>query len=425
MRSSAEQLFRQADPYLRQNIGGQADVKPFGIFAYLYGFYRVETASQDSRRLINLLMRRSIAHSDIIQKSKDSVSFTVMRKDWPELREIIDKSGILVYSVYGKGLPFFAQRYKKRVGFFTGALVFLLLVWLSTLFVWRVEIVSDTEMNTASVIENLRRIGISEGSFIPTTDCWAKSAEYLSTYDDCSWLSVNIVGTVAQIELRQNVRAEDKTVGDTPCNIVAEHGGVICSFVINSGKGYVCAGDIVKKGDLLVSGIIEDIGGQFRLIESDAEIYAETERMLEVRVDLAHTEKSYTGREKTKLSFRFFGLEFDIPFPSGEPEQTWEYGSKSEQMMLWDSTTLPVEKITRVWREYRENEEYYTLQQAREIADYRMNKLISSELSGAEILSVEKSYAEDEDSLTLTARIRCICDIATKKEIKKTGENDA
>ena len=400
-------------------------MKPFGIFAYLYGFYRLEAAGEDSRRLINLLMRRGIAHGDITRRQNGSVSFTVMRKDWPELREIIDKSGILVYSVYGKGLPFFAQRYKKRVGFFAGAFMFLLLVWLSTLFVWRVEVVSDTGMNTSAVIDNLKKIGISEGSFIPATDCWAKSAEYLSTYDDCSWLSVNIVGTVAQIELRPNVRAEDKTVGDTPCNIVAAHGGVICSFVINSGKGYVSAGDIVKKGDLLVSGIIEDVGGQLRLIESDAEIYAETERVLEVRVDFAHNEKSYTGKEKSRLSFRFFGLEFDIPFLSQGPEDGWEYGSKSEQMMLWDSTTLPVEKITRVWREYSENEEYYTVRQARDIADYRMNKLIEKELPGAEILSVQKSYAEDEASLTLTARIRCICDIATKKEIKKTGENDA
>ena len=400
-------------------------MKPFGMFGYLYGFYRLETAAKDSRRLINLLMRHGIAHGDITHRQNGALSFTVMRKDWPELREIIDKSGILVYSVYGKGLPFFVDRYKKRAGFFAGAVIFLLLVWFSTLFVWRVEVVSDTEMNTAAVIGNLKNIGIAEGSFIPTTDCLEKSAEYLSTYDDCSWLSVNIVGTVARIELRPNVRAEDKTVGDNPCNIVAGYGGVICSFVINSGKGYVSAGDVVKKGDLLVSGIIEDVGGQLRLIESDAEIYAETERILEIKVDFAHTEKSYTGREKSSLSFRFFGLEFELPFLSRKPEDGWEYGSKSEQMMLWDSTTLPVEKITRVWREYSENEEYYTVRQARDIADYRMNKLIENELSGAEILSVDKSYSEDENSLTLTARIRCICDIATKKEIKKTGENDA
>ena len=65
------------------------------------------------------------------------------------------------------------------------------------------------------------------------------------------------------------------------------------------------------------------------------------------------------------------------------------------------------------------------MEEARAIADYRMNKLIESELSGAQILSVEKNYAEDESSVVLCARIRCICDIAIKKEIKKTGENDA
>ena len=228
-------------------------MKPFGFFAYLYGFYRIEAASADSRRLINLLMKRGIAHGEIRQTEKGSVSFTVARKDWPELREIIDKSGILVYSVYGKGLPFFARRYRRRVGFFAGAALFVGLVWLSTLFVWRVEVVSDTDMNTASILDNLEKIGISEGCFIPTVDCWAKSAEYLSTYDDCSWMSVNIVGTVARIEVRPMIRAQSELPDGKPCNIVAAQGGVICSFVVNSGKSYVTAGDIVKKGDTIAA----------------------------------------------------------------------------------------------------------------------------------------------------------------------------
>ena len=400
-------------------------MKPFGFFGYLYGFYRVETAAADSRRLINLLMRHGIGHGEIRRTEKGSVSFTVTRKDWPELREIIDKSGILVYSVYGKGLPFFARRYRHRVGFFAGAALFLALVWLSTLFVWRVEVVSDTDMNTASIIENLEKIGISEGCFIPATDCWAKSAEYLSTFNDCSWMSVNIVGTVARIEVRPMIRGQSELPDGEPCNIVANQGGVICSFVVNSGKSYVTAGDVVKKGDLLVSGIIEDVGGQLRLIGSDAEVYAETERTLEVRVDLSHTEKIYTGSEKSRVSLRFFGLEFGLPSFSGTAEPDWEYSLESDKLLLWDSTPLPIEKITRVWREYDEKEEYYTTDRAREIADYRMNKLIEKELSGAQMLSVEKSCTEDESSVTLRARIRCICDIATKKEIKKTGENDA
>ena len=45
-------------------------------------------------------------------------------------------------------------------------------------------------------------------------------------------------------------------------------------------------------------------------------------------------------------------------------------------------------------------------------------ELIADELAGAEILGVLKEYTEDEKSVTITARIRCICDIAAKKEIK-------
>ncbi len=400
-------------------------MKLFDLFSYLTGFYRVEIAPHDSKRVINALMRRGVGHGNMKRISSGSLSFTIARKDWPELREIIDKCGILVYSVYGKGLPFFVGRYRRRLGFFLGALCFLGLVWLSTQFVWRVEVVSDTEMNTASIIDNLQKIGVTEGSFIPQMDCWAKSAEYLITYDDCSWMSVNVVGTVAKIEVRPRIRGRDMTVGSDPCNIVAGYGGVVDSFVIRSGKGYVTAGDVVKQGDLLVSGIIEDIGGELRLIEADAEIYAETERILEVTVPLAHTERIYTGRERSRVSFGFFGLEIPALFASTEPEGSWERIEGSGKLLLPDSTPLPIEKNTVTWREYAEMEEYYTMQRARAIAEHRMEGLISSELSGADILSVTTEYAEDETSVTLRARIRCICDIAKKKEIIKTGENDA
>ncbi len=400
-------------------------MKPFAFISYLSGFYRIEIAPEDSRRVINALMRRGVEHGNMKRIPNGALSFTVARKDWPELREIIDKCGILVYSVYGKGLPFFVRRYRRRVGFLLGAICFLAVVWLSTQFVWRVEVVSDTEMNTASIIENLRQIGVTEGCFIPKTDCWAKSAEYLSTFDDCSWMSVNIVGTVAKIEVRPMIRGQSEVASGDPCNIVAEHGGVIDSFVIHSGKSYITAGDIVKQGDLLVGGIIEDIGGELRLIESDAEVYAETERLLEVSVSYAHTERVYTGREKKRLSYRFFGAGFTMPFAPEAPEGSWEYTKNSDKLLLPDSTTLPIEKSTEIWREYTEKEEYYTTQQACDIAEYRMNELVSSELARAEILSVTKILTEDEGSVTLSARIRCICNIAKKKEIKKTGENDA
>lgn len=386
----------------------------------------MEIAPEDSRRLINALMRRGIEHGRMKRLENGSLCFTLARKDWPELHEIIDKCGLLVYSVYGKGLPFFVGRYRHRVGFLVGALCFAAIVWCSTLFVWRVEVVSDTEMNKTAILSNLEEIGITEGMFIPGTNFWAKSTEYLSTFDDCSWMSVNIVGTTAQVEVRPRLRGEDRTVGSEPCNIVAEHGGVIDSFVIHSGKSYMTAGDIVKEGDLLVSGIIEDVQGDFRLLEADAEVYAEIERILEVNVPFAHTERVYTGRENNSSSFIFFGAEFVLPFGQSDPGKGWETSEKTEKLLLPDSTPLPVGRKTLTWREYTEKEEYYTLQQAAAVAEYRMDELISSELSGAEILSVTRNVAEDEGSVTLTARIRCVCNIAKKKEIKtSTGENDA
>ena len=390
----------------------------FGAFAFLRGFYRVECDARDSRKLINALMRRGVEHGELRRTERGGVSFKIARKDWSELREIIDKCGILVYSVYGEGLPFFVHRYRRRAGMIAGFVCFMLIVWMSTLFVWRVEVVSDTEMNKTAILHNLKDIGVVEGMFIPGTDFWAKSTEYLTTFDDCSWMSVNMVGTTAMIEVRPMLRGGEEDAGTEPCNIIAGKGGVVDSFVVHSGKSYVAAGDIVKEGDLLVSGIIEDIQGDFRLLCATAEVYAEVERTLTVTVPLAHSERVYTGRERSRSSFFFFGAEFEVPFGDRDPGQGWEVESESERLLLPDATPLPMGKSRQIWREYTEIEEYYTAEEAKVIAELRLDRMIAAELPGAEILGVMRQYTEDEASVTITARIRCICDIAEKKEIK-------
>ncbi len=396
----------------------------FGIFDILRGYYRVTVPGERAERIINAVYRAGIPNKGFDRLPDGTLTFRVSRKAARELRDIIDKSGVVGYHYYEGGLPFVLRRYRRRAGFFAGAALFLGIAYLSTLFIWRVEVTSDTALNKTAIERNLAAIGVKPGVFIPSCDLWQKSAEYLTVYDDCAWLSVNMSGTVAEVEVRERLSPESE-VDPTPCNVVASEGGVIERFVIKSGRGYVTPGAVVRKGDLLVGGIIEDTGGEYRLTGADAEIYAEVEREVSVYVPYSHTVREYTGREKTARAFVFFGAEFRLPFGEEDPGEGWEELRDEGSPVLPDGKPLPVSLITVTWREYADRELFYTPEEALALAQSRLDRAISDRLAGARLLGVIRTVGSDENGVTASARVRCICDIAEKRAIiteDKTGE---
>ena len=396
----------------------------FGIVDRICGYYRAVFPADQAERVANSVFRRGVPHGEFKRLEDGSLTFRVSRKAARELRDIIDKSGFVGYSLYGKGLPFFIRRYRKRAGFFAGALIFAAISYISTLFIWRVEVISDTALNKTTVEKNLSLIGVKPGAYIPACDFWALSTEYLTTFDDCAWLSVNMSGTVAQIELREKL-GRDGTADDAPCNVVAADGGVIDSLVIRSGRGYVTPGTVVKQGDLLVSGVIEDIQGSYRLTGADAEVYAEIERVITVDVAYSHSFREYTGEERSACSLSFFGAETDLLFGDRDPGEGWEKSVDRASPVLPDGKPLPVSIGTVRWREYFERKLEYTPEEARALAKARLDRAISEQLPEARILSVIKTTEQTESGVRAEARVRCICDIAAKHEIileVQTGE---
>lgn len=393
----------------------------YGFADKLTGYYRVVCPARYRERAATAVMRSGIRHGGFSLLQDGSLCFSVGSKEMPGLRRIIDKSGVVGYSLYGRGLPFLLSRYRRRVGFAVGAATFLCIVYLSTLFVWRVDVADGTSLNRTVVEERLAEAGIGVGTYIPSCDLAAVAEKYLTKYDDCAWITVNMSGTVAQVELSEMLpRPASKEEG--PCNVIAGYGGVIDSFVINSGKGYVSAGDVVLEGDLLVSGVIEDLQGDTRLTAADAEVYAEVERRVTVSVPIAYSERVYTGRESHSFTVGFFGAEARLPFGAKDPGGEWERSSDRSVLTLPDGRLTPFSVTETVWREYGEVKLTRTGSQAKAIARAELARAVADELNGARILEISTAFSSDGTAVTAEARVRCICNIAKKQEIMIKNE---
>ena len=90
--------------------------------------------------------------------------------------------------------------------------------------------------------------------------------------------------------------------------------------MVAEGTPTVSAGDIVKKGDMLVSGRLSFKDGEeekgYTYVKSDAYIRARTVHRLSFSVDKRKNEKEYTGNSSISVYISLFGNEYGFGMPN-------------------------------------------------------------------------------------------------------------
>ena len=130
------------------------------------------------------------------------------------------------------GLPALLVRHRRRVGVLVGALVAAVVCYLASAVVWDVRIESEGGVDAVSLEETLRECGLSVGTFLPSLDTDEVESRLLTTSRDVAWVSVNIKGTVAYVQVYKQVE-KIKRWGilylNEPRNLLAQsfRGGVV------------------------------------------------------------------------------------------------------------------------------------------------------------------------------------------------------
>ncbi len=170
--------------------------------------------------------------------------------------------GQMLVPLCSKGLfPFFVFFLKQK--FTVCALIFVLLlnILLSGL-VFDVRISGNLEVPSYKIREALDSLGLRIGKRFSSLDTSSIEVGLLNSFDDIAWVNINRRGTVAYVEVVERKGAGAPENKDSrPSNIVAACDAVIEEITVKSGKAMVSAGDVVRTGDILISGVIDSEGG--------------------------------------------------------------------------------------------------------------------------------------------------------------------
>lgn len=349
------------------------------IICWLKGYLLVRMEGQSPERFINLCSNHYIYLWNLKHADGD-YEFQIMVKDYFKLKPVAKKTGTIPYIKKRFGLPFLIKKYKNRKGYFFGIILFGVIIYILSLFIWDINVLGGYSYTEEAMVKFLRNNEIYAG--IQKKEINGQAIEELirGTYKDIGWVSAEIKGTRLIIKITETNMPAPAVTATENCHIIATKDAIITKMVTRTGTPTVEIGSVVKKGDILVSGVNDIIGDNEILIEkkpviADADIYGRTFYEYKDIVSLNYIEKKYTGNGKNAYGFSIFFKKFNLYKPR---ISYTKYDIIGNEFMLHlnEDFYLPVSFRTYRYEEYEAVKQKYTKEEAKTIALANLNRYL-------------------------------------------------
>ncbi len=383
----------------------------------LLGYVDVAVDYENITPLLNVCMYHGIPYTDFCAHG-DNVTMRFRIFAYKKLKKETEARGIYFTVIKKRGLPFYLEKYKKRAGLYFGIVLASVLVIVSHQFIWDIDVTGNQSMTSGEVREILKEHGFSVGSFIQHVNTDKIENRILIDSDTISWISINISGTVAEVQIRERELPRTEDVITKPANLVASKSGIIEEVRLFRGKAMVGAGKYVKKGELLVSGLYDSAQVGFRYTRASGEVYAKTVEEFYIEIPYEYEGKRYTGNEYCDKYLNFFDFSMNISKKSGKEGSLYDKIDIVENYSLFGGVHTPIAIKTERYLEYETVSMTRDREAAEELAYARLEAKLA-ELSEDTVL-IKKSVTPytREDRFMLRCTVVLIENIAEVSEFE-------
>lgn len=390
---------------------------------FLRGSALAEVQCACPERVLNLLGSRGVVFWGLRWQSEICFRLWILLPQVETLQEIGAVAGAEVTVLRRRGAPVLWERFRTRYVLLAGFAAFWLLLFGGNLFIWEFRVSGNETVPTETVLRALENYGITIGSPGLHIDQEDMRNHVLLEVGDLSWLTVNVKGCVAHVQVVERQRPPEIADEAGVWNIVAARDGLVTRVRVLDGKALVAEGSTVTEGELLVTGVYESREGNTYMTHSLGTVEARTWYELSVSVPLEITEKSGGRREKTALSVDFGKKRIKL----------WGRGSISgascDKITYYHPLSLPGGlrlPITMV----RESVTYYdgqSVRRSREQAQKEGETLLLQQLKAqlgrdGSVTETRFSAAEEGDYLTVTLQAECLEQIGVPVQVQQTEE---
>lgn len=362
------------------------------------------------------LLVSSGAYFRRLRGGEKGLTFHLVRSDCKKVEKFFSEHRIEYEILRESGLYFLAEKYRKRYGILIGAFLFAAIIILSEQFIWTVNISGNGSIPEKVVEERLRELGCGVGTYIKGIDFTALHNEYLLRFDDTAWIAVNMHGTVANVEMIERKSPEKAADESVPYNLVAREDGIIEYMEILRGQPVARENELVRRGELLASGIEETKFG-FRLVHARGKVLATVKRNIKIEVPLNEMQLAETGRVYTEKYLSIFGLSAKIFESPGNIPEEYDKIEVDRKISILGVAELPIRIFERQYRELCPVEVSYTPEEAKAEAYRRLRVETAEILAEGELAAREISAGLIGEAYVIECELSVICDVAEKLPI--------
>lgn len=385
------------------------------LVSLLLGTVRVRASSEFPERVLNVCSARGIAFREPRFLGTSELAFSIERRDWRRLKEACADLDAQVHIERVAGAPFLLGRLRRRGALLTGLVLCALLFAVNACFIWDLRVEGNESVPSERILRVLAENGVRRGTFAFSIHQRKLCNHALLELPELAWLTVNVRGCRASVIVRERVPRPGIVNESAPTNVIARRDALVTDVRALDGEARVLRGSTVRKGQLLISGIVETQGVQSpsvaaRYLAGKGEVYGRTWYELSTKIPLFEILSAPTGEETNAYAvlwgerrLKLYGKE------SGNLPAGYDKIISRKQWTLPGGFVLPVTWETETCRSLGTVRTERTRESAQELGRAALEDYLRAQLgTEGEIVSARVASAAQGDWLLVTLSAECV-----------------
>lgn len=377
----------------------------------------IKIYSKNKSKLFTEILNQGVSY-EAVNLYNGSVLFTILAKDLKKYEAITNTLNLNLTIEKHLGIVNYFIFIMKRGGIAVGTAFLIIFLFLSQNFIWRINVYGNCSNETDFIKNELTKGGLRLGTYIPSINFDQLHNKILLNSKEIAWISVNIKGNVANVYIRE-IKNDDLQSNNCYANVVAKKDGQVAEILVIEGEKKIIIGDVVKKGDVLISGVLDSQANGVNYCKADGMIKAYTHNELVVSSNYKQEEKVYVNKHIASKQIKI--LEKNITFFKKSNKTTLLYDKieLNKRIAIFNIDNLPFFLSQTVLFEYELIERELSKEQAVDKAFIELRKQLDLTLKDAELISKDIKIEYTDTGVTIRCNLYCLENIAKVQEFSK------
>lgn len=387
------------------------------LLNYILGYVRITVEGYYIERFINICRKNKIIIWNLKRNKSVRLNLNIGIKDFKKIKKIAKKTKCKVKIIKKKGLPFLFNRYKKRKIFFGFLLLILILIGISSNFIWNIEIKIENAEQLDNIYEDITSAGLETGKMKNKINTKEIINQIRLKRNDIAWMGIELKGTNAIVKLVKAERKPDIVDEEDYCNIVSDKVGVITKINAKNGTLAVNVGDTVKVGTVLINGWMEGKYTGIRYVHAQGDIEAKVWYTKSTKILYNTTERSETGNVENKYKIKFNNFEINLSKRVSK-FKIYDTIDAEKKFKLFSDFYLPITLIKTTNKEEKEETKNYDFEQAKNLGVQQLEEELNKNITDSnKIVNKNINTYEKEDGLEVVVTYEVLENIGTNEKI--------